>query len=210
MALVLHQELFNRGALSVLIILSAFALFARRHFLVTQLPPGGFVPGASALRIPQPYHERGRPPLLSATCGRTACLRFPRGRLLGIELLVGAADQDHCDDKRQDVGDRHRIQYTVQPEEKGEQQGKTNTEDNLADHQEQGRHGRLTQRLKENKAGLVDAGEDDHAQVNAERPDGKVGIIDAFVFGAENGDQRLREKSHDYQRNSADEGFGDQ
>ena len=53
--------------------------------------------------------------------------------------------------------------------------------------------------MQEDKGRLIDAGEDDHAQVDPECLDGKVGIINALVGRAENGHKLSRQKLHDQQ-----------
>ena len=125
-------------------------------------------------------------------------------------MSVCSDDQAKRDDESQHVGNRHGIQHAVEPEEAREQERKAHAEHDLSDHGEHGGFHRLPHRLQEDERRLVYAGEHDHAQVDAERFDCKIGVIDALIRRAEYLYQELREQLYDQQGDRTDDGFRDQ
>ena len=122
---------------------------------------------------------------------------------IAAQLAVGARDQEDRREERQRVGDGNGVQHAVEPEEHREQQRESHSEDDLADHGQGRGRGRLAHGLQKDEAGLVDTGQNDHAQVDAEGLHGKVCVVDALVGSTEQGDQLPREALYQHQRKKA-------
>ena len=121
--------------------------------------------------------------------------------------MIGAGNQYQRHQKGQNVGRRHGKQDAVQAEKQGQHQREPNAEDHLPNHGQGGGLRRLSHGLQEDEAGLVDAGRNDHAQIDPEGPDGKFGIVGAFVGSAENADELLREEFRQHEAHGAHGGF---
>ena len=122
-----------------------------------------------------------------------------------IQFPIGFHDDDRRDDKSQDVRHRHGIQHAVQAEEHRQQQGKAHAEHHLTEHGQQRGGQRLADCLQKDETRLVDAGEDHHAQIRAERLDGKRGVVAALVGCAENGDELPGKALCQHERHRADQ-----
>ena len=121
-----------------------------------------------------------------------------------------AQDEDGGNEEGQHIGHRHRVQNAVQPEVNRQQQGKAHAEHHLPDHGQEGGGQRLAHCLQEDEAGLVDAGQYHHGQVDAEGTQGEVRVIAALVGSAEDGDEGSGEALRQKQRHSAYGSLGDE
>ena len=119
-------------------------------------------------------------------------------------------DEENGNQEGQDVGQGHGIQNSVQPEENREQKGKADTEDYLADHGEGCGGQCFSHGLQKDEAGLIDAGQNDHAQINPEGLYGEFRIIAAFIRRTENGNQLIRKDFCQDEADDADGCLGDQ
>ena len=106
-----------------------------------------------------------------------------------VQFTVGFADQIACNQEGEDIRHGHGVQHTVQPEEPGQQQGKAHTEHHLTHHGQGGGFCCLAHGLQKDEAGLVDTGQNNHAQVDAEGAHCKIGVVNALVGGTEQGDE---------------------
>ncbi len=126
------------------------------------------------------------------------------------QFFVSVNDNNRADHGCQQIGDGHGIQHAVQSEKNRKQKREAHAENELTHHGQHGRRRRFSHRLQKDKRRLVHTGKNHHAQIRTERFDREIGIIGAFVRGAENPDQRMREAFHDQQRDGADGGFTNQ
>ena len=106
-----------------------------------------------------------------------------------FQLSVGLPDQHQRDEEGQQIRHRHGVEHTVQPEEPGQQQGEAHAEHHFPDHGQCRGFRRFAHSLQKDEAGLVDAGQDDEAEIDPERFEGKVGVVTALVGGAKNRDE---------------------
>lgn len=93
---------------------------------------------------------------------------------------------DHSGDQEgENVRCGEGVQQTVQAEEKRQNDGESNTQNDLAGHGNNPGEQGLAQSLKVDKGTLVHHGQNHHAQVDTEALDGKGGVISALVARAE-------------------------
>ena len=121
------------------------------------------------------------------------------------QLPVGFQNDDCRDDGGQDVRYGHGPKHAGKPEKARQKQGKPDAEHDLTHHGKQGGFHRFAHCLQKDEGRFVDAGEDDHAQVNAECADGEVRVIHAFVLRAENADQGTGKALDEYERKRAED-----
>ena len=89
------------------------------------------------------------------------------------------------------------------PKNRGSSSREAHAEHDLAQHRQEVRRQRPAHSLQEDEARLIDARQHQHAQVHAERLDGKIGIVRALVRRAEDGDELPREALGQHQRRRA-------
>lgn len=105
------------------------------------------------------------------------------------QLSVCHYNDNRRDDRGQDVGYRHGVQDSVKAEEYREQQCEADTEYDLTHHGEHSGGRCFSHCLQENEGCFVDAGKDDHAQIDPEGFYCKVGIVGAFICGSKDADK---------------------
>ena len=140
-------------------------------------------------RVRDPLPEAAGLVSISRSFGqRTRVLRRNRCLMLRRpipQLPVGSGNDHSRDGSGQDIGHGHGVQDTVQSEEHQQKQCEAHTKYDLPDHGKHGRFHGLSHGLKEDECRLVHACENHHAQVDAERPDGKLSVVDTLAGRAE-------------------------